>query len=200
MVKVLCKSGGGGYSLCSLAEVTELSHGEYPDVLKSRHAVRDFSDEPLDIEKVKAALKIAEMTPSACNRQSWRVHVYTDKEQRDKAFKLQGGCKGFYEDMQCAILVCGDLRLYDINELNLLYVDGGLYCMNLLNALSYEGLATIPLTMGMKMPNLKNYKQQLAIPSNEMPVLLIGVGTLKKEFKVACSDRYSYKEYTSFDQ
>ena len=34
----------------------------------------------------------------------------------EKMFKLQGGSKGFYEQMQCAILICGDLRNYGFYE------------------------------------------------------------------------------------
>ena len=32
--------------------------------------------------------------------------------------------------MQYAILICGDIRGYNINELSQVYVDGGIYAMN----------------------------------------------------------------------
>ena len=38
--------------------------------------------------------------------------------------KLQGGSKGFNEQMQCAILVCGDLRNYGfMNKIFLLLME-----------------------------------------------------------------------------
>ena len=110
------------------------------------------------------------------------------------------GSKGFNKQMQCAILVCGDLRNYGFYEQNLPFVDGGLYAMNLLYSLHYYGLATIPLTMGHKWRITKKIKQEMRIPSYEVPVLLIGVGTFKDDYKVAVSHRYMYKDYVKFNQ
>ena len=72
--------------------------------------------------------------------------------------------------------------------------------MNLLYALHYYGLATIPLTMGHKWRITKKIKQEMHLPSHEVPVLLIGVGTFKDNYKVAVSHRYSYNEYVKFNQ
>ena len=175
---------GGIYNL-SLKDVSSKTQCPFDSFSQSRFSIRDFGDSPLDIDKVYAALKLCERTPSACNRQSWVIHVYTENKLVEKMFKLQGGSKGFYEQMQCAILICGDLRNYGFYEQNLPFVDGGLYAMNLLYSLHYNGLATIPLTMGHKWRVIKKIKQEMNIPGNEIPVLLIGVGTYKDDFKVA---------------
>lgn len=164
----------------------------------SRFSVRDLSEEKVDLEMIKNALRLAERTPSACNRQSWRIHVYSDENLKNKVFKLQGGSKGFYEYLQCAILICADIRRYGINELNLPFVDGGLYGMNLLYALHFYGLATIPLTMGHKQGMLSYIKKQLQLPAHEEPILLIGVGAYSNQYKVARSERLPYSLYTSF--
>lgn len=50
------------------------------------------------------------------------------------------------------------------------------------------------------MESHKKIKQEMNIPGNEIPVLLIGVGTYKDDFKVAVSHRYSYKQYVKFNQ
>ena len=51
---------------------------------QSRFSIRDFGDSPLDIDKVYAALKLCERTPSPCNRQSWVIHVYTENKLVEK--------------------------------------------------------------------------------------------------------------------
>lgn len=181
-------------------EVMEDARRDFGIFSQSRHSVRDFSDEPLDAELVKKALELSERTPSACNRQSWRIHIFFDKDKRERLFELQHGTRGFYDKMQCAILICADLNYYNFCELNLAYVDGGLYGMNMLYALHYQGLAAIPLTMGIKQGMLKNIKKKIGIPRNEAPVLLIGVGTYKENYKVAYSHRDPYTEYTKFDE
>lgn len=171
----------------------------FADFSQSRYSIRDFSEEPINVDNIHKALKLSERTPSACNRQSWKIHVFLDTELRNKIFKLQGGSKGFYESMQCAILICVDLNKYAIGEMNLPYVDGGLYSMNLLYSLHYNGLATIPLTMGLKRGYIRKIKNEMGIPKNETPVLLIGVGSFKRDYKVATSDRTPYINYVKFD-
>lgn len=180
-------------------EILQDAKSDFTRFSQSRYSVRDFSDDPIDLDNIRKALKMAERTPSACNRQSWRIHVYKETNMKNKLFKLQGGSKGFYESMQCAILVCVDLNKYAISEMNLPYVDGGLYAMNLIYSLHYYGLATIPLTMGLKAGYIRKIKKEMGIPGNEVPVLLIGVGSFKSEFKVATSERIPYTEYVKFD-
>ena len=163
---------------------------------QSRYSVRDFGADKISLNSIERALSMAEKTPSACNRQSWRIYVYSNEALRNKMFSLQGGCKGFWQDMQYAILVCGDIRRYNINELSQVYVDGGIYTMNLLYALHFEGVASIPLTMGHKQKTIKKIKREMDIPENEIPVLLIGVGSYKDKYKVAVSVRHDYHNYT----
>lgn len=189
---------GGVYRL-SLSDIRGKAQGCLPDVIASRFAVRDFGDKPIDMGLLRKALQTAEKSPSACNRQSWRVHVYTGNSALT-LFNLQGGGKSFAREMQAAILICGDLTSYHLNETNLPYVDGSLYGMNLMLALHYYGLASIPLTMGCKIGYLKKIKRAMGIPRNEMPVLLIGVGSYKDEFRAAVSLRYPYTQYTTFEE
>lgn len=172
------------------------SKGTFDVFSQSRFSVRDFGSERIPLEWIEKALALAEKTPSACNRQSWKIHVYSDEMLRNKIFSLQGGCKGFSEDMQYAILICGDIRGYNINELSQMYVDGGIYAMNLLYALHFEGVAAIPLTMAHKQNMIKRIKREMGLPENEMPILLVGVGSYKESYKVAVSERCDYKVYT----
>lgn len=188
---------GGIYSL-KYDDIRKKATGELPEVISSRFAVRDFGNKPIDISLLRKALQIAEKSPSACNRQSWRIHVYQG-EKMNKVFNLQGGGKSFASQMQAAILICGDLSSYYVSELNLPYVDGGLYGMNLMLSLHYYGIASIPLTMGLRQGQLKKFKCEMNIPKNEVPVLLIGVGSYKDEFRVAVSHRYSFTQYTKFE-
>ena len=190
----------GGIMNLSHGNIRKLSEGDFALFSQSRYSVRDFSDTPLDYNLIFKAIKLCERTPSACNRQPWKIHIYTDKALRETLFKLQHGCNGFYNKMQCAILICVDLHSYGFPELNLPYVDGGIYAMNLLYALHYYDIAAIPLTLALKSSQLKTIKKHLNLPSHEVPILLIGTGTYKEEFKVAESYRYPYTEYTFINQ
>lgn len=186
----------GGIYLLNKADTEHNSKGAFDIFSQSRFSVRDFGTDKVSLEQIEKALKLAEKTPSACNRQSWRIYVYSSEDLRNKIFSLQGGCNGFVQDMQYAILICGDVRKYNINELSQVFVDGGIYAMNLLYALHFEGVATIPLTMAHKQNMIKRIKREMILPENEIPILLIGTGSYKESYKVAVSERYNYKTYT----
>lgn len=188
----------GGILRLTLSEEKEKAKLPFGEFSQSRHSIRDFGKEPVSEETIRKALKMCEHTPSACNRQTWKIYIYKDKEKRQELFNLQLGCKGFSEDMQYAILICGNIRGYNINELYQMYVDGGIYSMNLLYALHYLDVAAIPLTMAHKKSRTKLIKKKLNIPENEMPVLLIGVGSYKEQYKVAVSERKPFEEYCRF--
>jgi hypothetical protein len=51
----------------------------------SRRSVRSFDTErELDIKKVQRAVELAGHSPSVCNRQSWKTHLYTDQADIEK--------------------------------------------------------------------------------------------------------------------
>ena len=168
-------------------EITNMCKQNFESLLYSRHSIRYFSNEPVSKESIEKALTLAQRTPSACNRQGWLTHVFTGK-QSVKLIKWQGGSRGFEDEIQCSILVTANLKAFLFYEVHQAYVDGGLYAMNLINALHSLGLGTIPLSCGFDVPKLKGLAN-FDIPENEVPILIIGIGHLQPQFKVAVSDR-----------
>lgn len=189
----------GGIKYLTKNDISKTISCDFEAFVESRCAIRDFCNTPVDINLIRNALKIAEKTPSACNRQPWSVYVYREK-MKNEIFKWQHGSMGFYEEMDTAILVCCNIQSYFMGEVNLPYVDGGLYAMTLIYALHSQGLGTIPLTMGLGANNIKYLYKHFGIKDSEVPILLIGVGNLKDEFKVAKSNRFPYDSYTTFFQ
>ena len=187
----------GGILYKRIEDIKDTLNKDFAIFSQSRFSVRDYSNTPIDLSAIERALKLCERTPSACNRQNWKIYVYKEKELKDRVFEFQGGCKGFSDDMQVAIVVCGDSCGYSIEESNLLYVDGGLYAMNLLYSLHYEGLAAIPLTMGKRRKCIELMKKELSIREQDVPCIVIGVGTYKDNYKVAESHRFPFSNYTT---
>jgi hypothetical protein len=46
----------------------------------SRHSIRQFSDKPVDLEMIVRAVRMAQKTPSVCNRQAARVYVFDNDD------------------------------------------------------------------------------------------------------------------------
>lgn len=189
---------GGIYTL-EHDKIEQMAKSSFDIFSQSRFSIRDFGNTPINKEGIKKALELCKRTPSACNRQSQRIHIYLDKEKIQKICKLQLGCNGFFQDMQGAILICGDMEYYNFQELNQVFVDGGLYAMNLMYALHFYDIANIPLTMAHKESYRNQIKKEMGIPENEVPILLIGVGSYKESWKVAQSLRKDWHEYTKWD-
>ena len=184
-----------GVAVKNRKETLEATIASFDIFSHSRCSVRDFDTQAVvDINEVIAAVDIARKTPSACNRQSAHAHIY----QGAKAHELldfQGGCNGFGHDMQYALLVTADMRNYFINERHQMYVDGGLFAMDLLLSLHHKGVATIPLTTAYKSGRTRELKHRFGIAPHEVPVMIIGVGAYKESYKVAVSHRNPVESY-----
>ena len=169
-------------------EVQQAAREDFRSLLHSRHSVRYFMAEPVGHATIDEALRMAQQTPSACNRQGWKTHVFEGNACHEM-LKWQGGSRGFEEDVHQAILVTASQKAFLYYEMHQAYVDGGLYAMNLINALHALGLGTIPLSCGFKERKLRRLRRQFDIPSEELPIVIIGFGQLPDRFKVAVSER-----------
>lgn len=178
-------------------EMLAISHADFKTLAEGRFSVRDFDSTPVLRKDIIEAMEIASKSPSACNRQSYRVHVFegTDKNE---ILNLQGGANSFSDSVDKVILVCADLNRYYSLEAHLGYVDGSLFAMSLIYALTFKGIASIPLTLGIKSKRLKSIKNKFDVPNNEMPILLIAIGNYKEAFKVAKSQRNPVDYFTKF--
>ena len=174
--------------------ILSLCNKDFESLLYSRHSLRYFSNVPVSVEKLNKALKMAQRTPSACNRQGWKTYVYMNNKSVE-LIKWQGGSRGFEDEIKCAILVTANLKAFLSYEVHQAYVDGGLYAMNLINSLHSLGLGTIPLSTAFDYKKLKLLRK-FGVPENEVPILIIGVGEMQDRFSVAVSKRKDIK-YTN---
>ena len=190
------KNEDGGYLTVNKDEILQQTKVSFFDFLKSRHSIRYFLDQKVDRNTIRTGLEIAQRTPSACNRQGWHTHVY----QGDLSIALakwQGGCNGFDDEIRNSILVTADLKAFLDHEVFQAYIDGGMYAMNLINSLHSLGLGTMPLSCGFRLEKLKQLRN-FGIPSNEIPILLIGFGYLPEKVKIAVSSRKNIEETNIF--
>jgi nitroreductase len=155
-----------------------------------RHSVRSFAPDSIPDDAVERAVRVAQRTPSVCNRQAWRVHVFTSPEDREAVLRIQDGNAGFGHLAARVLLISCDTRVYVTSgERHQAYVDGGMFAMSLVYALQAEGIASCCL-------NLCNYFFQdvavhrvCRIPGWEAPIMMIAVGYPAPEFRVAASER-----------
>lgn len=160
----------------------------------SRHSIRNFSGE-INSKQIEEAIRLAQNTPTACNRQPIRVHVIENKELIAEAFKIQNGNRGFGHLVDKLLVITADISSYqDSEERNLPYVDGGMYTMNLLYALHFNKVAAIPLNWCRTKEEDIKMRKVISIPSSEIIIVFVGCGNLPDDFKLAVSKRYDYND------
>jgi nitroreductase len=56
---------------------------EFFEVIRKRHSIRAFTDQPVEAEKLQQILETANLAPSAGNLQAYEIYVVTDAKKRD---------------------------------------------------------------------------------------------------------------------
>ena len=80
---------------------------ELMEAIRTRRSVRDYLPDPVTDEQLAAVLEAAQLAPTACNNQPFRIIVVKDDELRQK---LVPACKGQKFVGQAPVVVFGNLR------------------------------------------------------------------------------------------
>lgn len=199
-MELLCKhlstsSAGGGTIECFRDDIVAKGKGEYPEMAHSRFSVRHFSKEPVNPEIIENAVVWAQKSPSVCNRQGSRVHAIKDRKKINEILDVHGGTRGFTEQIDTLMIVTGDLRIFfGVAERNQVYVDAGIFAMNILYGLHYQGVGACPLHWCVEPKKDLLLRDLINIPAEETITAFIAVGSLPERFKVAYSQRRSADE------
>lgn len=157
----------------------------------SRHSVRQFDNRRVDDVLIEQAIEMALHTPSACNRQPWKVYVVREPRLKRSALALQGGNSGFGEQADVILIVTGNLSAtLHPGERMQPWLDGGMFAMSLIYGLHSLGLGTCCLNWSKSKRTDRQLRRLLGLPENEVVLMMIAVGHLPEEFEVASSPRY----------
>lgn len=161
----------------------------------SRCSVRNFTGEKIPIETINKVVDLANNAPTVCNRQGVSVNLIDNKNKIDEILKIQGGLKGYSDELSQLIVITSNRNyFYSIGERYQLYIDGGIYLMNLLYALHCYEIAACPAHWGM--PTSADIKVQniIGLDESEKIICLIAIGKPVEEFKTTLSLRRSHDE------
>ncbi|PKP12232.1 MAG: nitroreductase [Bacteroidetes bacterium HGW-Bacteroidetes-3] len=161
----------------------------------SRSSVRDYTGELINIEEIYKVINLAKNAPSVCNRQSVKVYYVENKQIINKILDIQGGLKGYDENISQLLIVVSDRSsFFSIGERNQLYIDGGIFLMNLLYALHFYKIAACPAHWGMNSDKDFELNKLLSLPDSEKVISLVSIGVPPNNFKTCLSLRRSSDE------
>lgn len=184
--------GDGGVKVLRRAELQDAVRGVGPAFFESRHSVRDFSADPVPLEVIEAAVDMARHTPSVCNRQGPRAYCFHDAME---ALRWQPGNAGFGHLASRALVITADLQAFSSpGERHQAYVDGGLFAMSVVYALHALGYGTCMLAWSQERARDDQARAALSIPPSEVIIMMIAVGCIPEQLRVARSWRRPLSE------
>ena len=164
----------------------------------TRHSVRQFAAGKIPEASIREAVRIAQRSPSVCNRQSCRLHYTTDPDIIAKTLAHQKGAGGFGENAAAVFVVTSELGAFNrAGERNQAYVDGGIFAQTFALGMHALGFGTCYLNWSKTAREDRQFRRGLNIPDSEMIITLLAGGCLREEFVVAASPRIPTDEVLS---
>ena len=185
----------GGVTIVTKKQIHDAARCDLRPFFESRYSVRHFGPDDVDMHLIERAVAMAQKTPSVCNRQAWKVYVFGSEEGKRKVLGLQHGNRGFGEQASKVLIVTSELgNFMHLGERNQCWIDGGMYAMSLVYALHSLGLGTCCLNWCVKPEVDQKLRQVVGISDSESIIMMIAVGHLPDELKVAQSPRKKIDE------
>ena len=170
-------------------------------LFNSRHSVREFSGDEVPEETIIEAIKLAQRSPSACNRQAVRVYSISGKDYLDSMGNLEG-IGGFAQDVDKFLLITGVQSAYRPGEKNQFAVSASMFAGYLTLSLHALGVAACVVQRNLYPDKLYNdFRKKYGIPGDEQLVVMLGIGMPKEKTTVPVSKRFSIeKVYRNLDR
>jgi nitroreductase len=164
----------------------------FDELVSIRRSVRSFTSMEVPREIIKHAVGLAQLSPSACNRQPCRVYLITDDIKKNALLALQNGNNGFGHSIPALAVITSDsAAFFDASERHEPYVDGGLFSMTLMYALSAHGLATCCLNWCVSPDKDVALRNILPLADSEVVIMLMAIGYPEPNVLVPRSPRKS---------
>lgn len=188
----------GTQNIISKENYFKYSKAEFKEFCLSRHSVRAFSDEEVEIETIKKAVFLAQKGPSSCNRQPSRVYILNNREFIDKVLDAQKGNRGFGHTINKVIVLTAEVGVFSgYAERNEAFINAGLFAMGVLYGLHYYEIGAIPLAyIAVNKDEDKLVRSICGIPDSEVVCMFIGCGIVRNTFSIATSVRYPVDSIT----
>lgn len=173
----------------------EISPEQLHLLMKQRRSVRWFTEQQVSDELITQAVHMASQAPSACNRQPFFVKISQSPAQAVDIAQLAMGTSGFAQNINCLCVIIGDQSCYEAErDRHVIYLDGGLFAMQLMLALETLGLSSCPLNW----PDVEaleiQMQRRLKLPVYQRPLMLLAVGYADPQGGIAASVKKSAEQ------
>ena len=145
---------------------------------ESRFSVREYSQKPIEQEKINALLRVAQLSPTAANKQPQKIYIITkdiDKQKLKEVTKYTFDAPMFF-------LVCCDKDKawkHKTEETYSTEIDGTIVATNIMLEAHDLGLGSV-IVRSFQTQKLKDLFE---LPDNMIPIVLLPIGYPKENTK-----------------
>ncbi len=185
----------GGVSHYTKNELLFGQRFDFESFVKSRHSIREYSNELVDRVEIERAIDMALYSPSACNRQPSKFYYSLDVEINKKLGHLLMGNKGYEEDIPYYGVVTSSKKLFSWHEAYQWYVNGGIFVANLVLAMHSLGIGSCIFQWPDFSKNEKALREIIGTKTTEEAVVaIIGFGKYPESAKCLKAQRRPIKD------
>lgn len=164
-----------------------------------RRSVRHYLNQTVEPCVIQEAIKVATLSPSACNRQSFKFLFFNQRNLVEQISQIPGGVSGY--KIPSIVIVVGQYRGYfDARDINAPIIDSSLASMAFILALETLGLSSVCINW----PNLpdreEKIRQLIHLEKDEFVVMLIGVGYPEPNGKIPYSAKKEIDKVLEINQ
>lgn len=164
----------------------------FTQLANARRSVRSFRTQVVPQDKLVQAVELAQLSPSACNRQPCRVYLVRDEARKKALLALQNGNRGFGHLIPVLAVITSDSGAFlNASERHEPYLDGGLFSMSFMYALTSQGLATCCLNWCASPGQDKQLRKLLPLTDSEQVLMFMAIGYPEPNTSVPRSPRKS---------
>ena len=179
----------------SKKNLEEFKDFDFLAAVKSRHSVREFSEEKIREEDLEYCLQAAIQAPSACNRQMCKVYRIENPTSRAFLDRTVRG-SGFIGDTLSYFLITYDISAFSFSgERSQGYFNAGLFAMNFVNALHFKGIGSCFIQWPSHAKLDAQAREYVGIPQNEKIAVALVAGYYKESSMVPVSHRKPISDY-----
>lgn len=166
-----------------------------------RRSVRFYLDIPVPVEKINAALTFASLSPSACNRQPYRIFYFDEPEKVRKISSLAPGAVSFANGIPAIAVIVGDFSAYEFEkDRSAIYVDGAMASMCLILGLEVQGLSSCCLNWPQSSGLNDKAAEVLRLKPWERIVMMLAIGYPDESVQVPFSQKHKPQELGRFNR
>ena len=145
---------------------------------EARFSVREYSQKQIEPEKINALLRVAQLSPTAANKQPQKIYIITKEEDKQKLKTVTR----YTFDAPMFFLVCCDKNKAWKHKTEDYYsteIDGSIVATNIILEAHDLGLGSVIV----RSFQTQKLKELFKLPENIVPIVLLPIGYPKESTK-----------------